>query len=376
MTEGLVMQMKRSALAAAGLMAMLVSAQAQAEIRIATASPLTGRLGWLGEQYQRGAELAVEDLNARGGVLGQPVELIAGDTFGDPEQAIALAKALIARQVVFVAGPAASEAAIAAAPVLEEAKIIAISPSASNPKLTESGWRNVFRVFGRDDRQGGVAAAYLADHWADRPIAILDDGTVYGQGLAAETKKHLNARGITEALYRAYEPGGADYFDLIDEMRAAGIEVAYVGGRSTEVGLMARGSGSQGYDLQLVSGDAIGTLEFWLMSGPAGEGTLFTSGPDARTLPAAASLVRRWREVAYEPENYTLYTYAAVQVWAQAVEKAGSLDYEAVLESLHRHKFDTVLGKLRFDNKGDVKGFEPFVWYVWRDGEYVPAKID
>ena len=89
------------------------------------------------------------------------MELIAGDTFGDPEQAIALAKALIARQVVFVAGPATSEAAIAAAPVLEEAKIIAISPSASNPKLTESGWRNVFRVFGRDDRQGGVAAAYL-----------------------------------------------------------------------------------------------------------------------------------------------------------------------------------------------------------------------
>jgi branched-chain amino acid transport system substrate-binding protein len=375
MTQGL-KQMKRSALAAAGLMAMLVSAQAQAEIRIATASPLTGRQGWLGEQYQRGAELAVEDLNARGGVLGQPVELLAGDTFGDPEQAIALAKALIARQVVFVAGPGTSGAAIAAAPVLEEAKIIAISPSASNPKLTESGWRNVFRVFGRDDRQGGVAAAYLADHWADRPIAILDDGTVYGQGLAAETKKHMNARGITEALSRAYEPGGADYFDLIDEMRGAGIAVAYVGGRSTEVGLMARGSGSQGYDLQLVSGDAIGTLEFWLMSGPAGEGTLFTSGPDARTIPAAASLVRRWREVGYEPENYTLYTYAAVQVWAQAVEKAGSLDYEAVLDSLHRHEFDTVLGKLHFDNKGDVKGFEPFVWYVWRDGEYVPAKID
>jgi branched-chain amino acid transport system substrate-binding protein len=297
-----------------------------------------------------------------------------GDDNSDPEQAVALAKKLVSDGVVFVAGHSASEASVAAAPMYEQAGIVMISPSSSNPRLTDEGRSNVFRVFGRDDRQGAVAASYLADHWSDRRIAILHDGTLYGKGLADETKKRLNDLGVVETIFLAYSPGKPDYWDVIDRMKTAAIDVVYVGGRHTETGLMARQAGDHDYRPQFVSGDAAATEEFWLIAGPAGEGTLFTLGPDPRHDPAAKAIVQRFRESGYEPEGFTLYAYAAVEVWAQAVEKAGTLDYVAVIESLHAHEFDTVLGRISFDDKGDVRGFEPFVWYAWKDGEYAPVK--
>jgi branched-chain amino acid transport system substrate-binding protein len=365
---------RMTGLIVAGLVVIGAGAAAgRAEILIGSPDVLSGPYAWLGEQHAEGIKRAVEDINGAGGVLGETLALITVDVHDDPEQAVAAAHKLVSDGVVFVEGPNASEAAIATAPIFEEAGVIMILGSASNPRVTESGWRNVFRVFGRDDRQGAVAADYLAKRWAGQKIAILHDGTVYGHGLADETKKNLNARGIQEHFYRQYDPKRVDYSDLITELQAAAIDVAYVGGRTSKVGLIARQAGDRGYRLQVVSGDAIGSEEFQLVAGAAAEGTLFTSGPDPRAFPAAKEVVRRFRESGFEPENYTLYAYAAVQAWAQAVEMANTLDYEAVIESLHAHQFDTVLGRIGFDHKGDVTGYEPFVWYVWREGNYAPV---
>jgi branched-chain amino acid transport system substrate-binding protein len=171
--------MVRTGLVVVGVIAAgaLWATTARADIRIGVASDLTGALAWFGEQYQRAAEMAVEDLNAKGGVLGQSVELIIGDDFCDPDQAVALARKLASDGVVFVAGHLCSHSSIAAAKVYETAKILMISPSSASAKLTDEGGPNVFRVCGRDDRQGFKVADYLADHWADKEIAILDDGT-------------------------------------------------------------------------------------------------------------------------------------------------------------------------------------------------------
>ena len=139
------------------------------------------------------------------------------------------------------------------------------------------------------------------------------------------------------------------------------------------MGLIARQAGDRDYRLQVVSGDAIGSEEFRITAGAAAEGVLFTSGPDPRTFPAAQEVVRRFRESGFEPANYTLYAYAAVQTWAQAVEMAGTLNYGVVIDALHAGEFDTVLGRIGFDAKGDVYGFEPFVWYVWKGDTYVPV---
>ncbi len=174
-------------------------------------------------------------------------------------------------------------------------------------------------------------------------------------------------------MYEAYVPGEKDYSPLVSRLRAAGIDVIYIGGYSSEAGLMVRQARDQGYGVQIVSGDALTNDEFWMITGPAGEGTLVTFGPDPRANAGAGPVVKQFRDQGFEPSGYTLHTYAAVQVWAQAVEKAGSLDLEAVIKSLRSHSFQTVLGEIGFDDKGDVTA-PGYVWYIWTNGEYVPLE--
>ena len=150
-----------------------------------------------------------------------------------------------------------------------------ISPASSNPMLTELGRANVFRVVHRDDADGIVAGNYLADHWADEKIAILHDNTTCGKGIAELTKKQLNRRGVTEAIYQAYVPGKHDYGAEIDELQAADIAVVFIGGYHTEIALMARAARDRGYPVQLVAGLGLASEEFGLIAGPAAEGALF-----------------------------------------------------------------------------------------------------
>jgi branched-chain amino acid transport system substrate-binding protein len=346
---------------------------ALAEILIGVAGPMTGTNAWAGEQMQRGAEMAVADINASGGALGQQVGLIAADDFCDPQQAVATAQKLVSDGVIFVVGHGCSGASIPASKVYAAAGILQISPMSTNPMFTDQGRANVFRVIGRDDAQGTLAGNYLADHWSNKKIAILHDNTTYGKGLADETKKQLNKRGVTETIYKAYTPGKNDYSNEIAALQAAGVAVLYVGGYYAEAALLARAARDRGYALQLVSGDSMTTEAFALIAGPAAEGTLFTFGPAARWNAAAASVVKRFRAENFEPEGYTLNTYAAVQAWAQAVQKAGSLKLQAVIASLHSHQFDTVLGRIGFDRKGDITT-AGWIWYVWKGGKYVPLE--
>jgi branched-chain amino acid transport system substrate-binding protein len=348
---------------------LLATVTAHAEILISTAGPMTGQYASFGEQMKRGAEMAVADLNAAGGVLGQKVRLTVGDDACDPKQAVAVANKFVSEGVKFVAGHFCSGSSIPASKVYEEEDLLQISPASTNPKLTEEGGPNVFRVCGRDDQQGIVAGNFLADRFGSKKIAVLHDKTAYGKGLADETKKQLNARGIEEAMYEAYTAGEKDYSALVSKMKGTGVDVFYVGGYHTEAGLMIRQAREQGYDVQLVSGDALVTDEFWKITGDAGQGTLMTFSPDPRKNPSAAPVVKKFRDGGYEPEGYTLYTYGAIQAWAQAVSKAGNTDTKNVIAALRGNKFDTVLGKIGFDGKGDVTA-PGYVWYVWKDGGY------
>ena len=365
--------MRRAIIMAILALAVAFGGRASAEILIGAAGPVTGKLTWTGMQMQRGVEMAVADLNAAGGVLGQPVRLITADDFCDPDQAVAAAHKLVGDGVVLVIGHFCSGASIPASKVYEAAGVVQISPASTSPALTEQGRANVFRVVGRDDMQGVVAGSYLADHWGTSKIAILHDGTVYGKGLADETRKQLKKRGVAEAIYQAYTPGKSDYSAEIAALEAANIAVMYVGGYYTELALMARAARDRGYPIQLISGDSISTEEYGLIAGPAAEGTLFTFVADPRRNPEAASVVKEFRAENFEPDSFTLLSYAAVQAWAQAVQKAGSLQAAAVIASLRSHQFDTVLGKIDFDEKGDLTT-QSWTWYVWKHGEYVPAE--
>jgi branched-chain amino acid transport system substrate-binding protein len=185
-----------------------------AEIRVGLAAALTGPLAWAGAGSQQGAEFAVADLNVKGGVLGEQIELIKADDYCEGEQAVAVANKLVADAVVAVFGHQCSGAAIPASKVYSQARLLLISTFATNPKLTEQGFTNVFRVVGRDDLQGRIASELLAERWGNDAIAIVHDGQAFGKGLAEETRSRLEERGITPAMYEVIQPGKADYWTL------------------------------------------------------------------------------------------------------------------------------------------------------------------
>jgi branched-chain amino acid transport system substrate-binding protein len=198
---------------------------------------------------------------------------------------------------------------------------------------------------------------------------ITHDRTAYCQGLAEETRRAFEAAGGTTSVFEAYTPGERDYTALVSLLQSEGVGVLYVGGYHTEAGLIMRQMREQGMDTVLISGDALVTDEYWAITGDLGAGTLMTFSPDPRKDPDAAELVEKFRARGIEPEGYVLYTYAAVQAWADAVETAGSTDFDGVVEALNTGTFQTVLGESGFDENGDVQ-LPGYVFYEWKDGTY------
>jgi branched-chain amino acid transport system substrate-binding protein len=353
----------------ASALALLGAGAAWADVVIATAGPMTGQYAVFGEQMKHGAEMAVKDLNAKGGINGEKIVLEVGDDACDPKQAVAVANQFVNKEVKFVAGHFCSGSSIPASQVYNEEGILQITPASTNPKLTEQGFANVFRTCGRDDVQGQYAANYVVDNNVAKKVAILHDKTAYGKGLADEFKKQLNARGVEEVMYEAITAGDKDFTALITKLKEAGVDLIYLGGYHTEAGLITRQAHEQGLAAKMMSGDALVDKQYWEITGATGEGTLMTFAPDPRKSPAASGVVAEFKADGYDPEGYTLYTYAAIQAYADAVKKAGSTDPEAVAKALRDGSYDTVLGVLGFNEKGDVK--EPkYVMYVWKDGQY------
>jgi len=365
-------KLKKSFLAAAAFSA-LMAGTAQAEIVIALGAPVTGPNAVFGEQMRRGTEMAVKDLNAKGGVMGEKLRLVIGDDASNPSQGVAVANKLATEGAVMVVGHFNSAVSIPASKIYDEEGILMITPASTNPQLTEQGFPAVFRTCGRDDQQGEVAGSYLLEKHRNDKIAIVHDQTTYGKGLADATKAVINRGGLQETLYEAVTVGERDLSALITRMKGAGIQVVYFGGLHTEAGLLVRQMADRGLKAQFISGDGTVNNEFWNITGPTGEGALVTFGADFRNRPEAADVVKAFRAQNYEPEAYTLYSYAAVQAWAQAAEKAQSTEAEDVAEALRDGAYPTVLGNLSFDDKGDREKTD-YVFYRWSNGSYAELK--
>jgi branched-chain amino acid transport system substrate-binding protein len=356
-----------AALAAAWAVA---ASPASAQIKIGVAGPITGEYATFGKQLTDGADFAAADINAKGGVLGQKIEVLKGDDACDPKQAVSVANKFAGEGVKFVAGHFCSSSSIPASKVYTEEGILQITPASTNPKFTEEGSWNTFRTCGRDDQQGAVAGKTLATEFKDRKIAILHDNTTYGKGIADETKKALNAAGKTETLYLAYVPGEHDYTALVSRLKEAGITLVYFGGYHSEIGLIARQAKEQGLQATLIGPDSLTAKEFWQISGPAGEGLMFTFPSDPRSRPTAAAVVKEFKDKGIDPEGYVLYTYAAVELWAEVANKIKSTDPKKVAEAIKSGgPWPTVLGPLSYNSKGDVTKAD-YVWYIWHNGDY------
>jgi branched-chain amino acid transport system substrate-binding protein len=355
---------------ALGFAAALSASTALADITIGVAGPITGAYAAFGDQLKRGAELAVADINAAGGVNGEKLVLEVGDDACDPKQAVAVANQMVSKGIKFMAGHFCPGSSIPASKVYEEEGIVQITPASTNPVFTDEGGWNVHRVCGRDDAQGLVAGKFLAKNYKDKKIAIIDDKSAYGKGLADETRKALNAGGVTEAVNESYTAGEKDYTALVSKLKEAGVDAVYVGGYHTEGGLILRQMREQGLGALMISGDAFVTDEFWTITGDSGEGTIMTFAPDPQKFETAKAVVDKFKAGGYNPEGYTLYSYAAIQAWAQAATATGGTDGKKIAEWLRAgNMVKTVVGDISLNEKGDVKDAK-YVWYKWSAGKY------
>ncbi|GJD91075.1 MULTISPECIES: branched-chain amino acid ABC transporter substrate-binding protein [Methylobacterium] len=359
----------RATLLAGLALGLLSAGSAQAQLKIAVGAPITGNSAAFGAQLKNGTAQAVEDINKAGGIKGQKLELAVGDDASDPKQGVSVANKFASDGVKFVVGHFNSGVSIPASDVYADAGIVEVTPASTNVKFTERGLWNTFRTCGRDDQQGAVAGEYLTRHFKGKKVAIIHDKTPYGKGLADETLKAFKAKGGKEALYEGINPGEKDYSALVSKLKQNGIDVVYFGGYYTEAGLIIRQMRDQGLKAPLMGGDGMVDKELVAIAGPGAEGTLTTFPPDARKNPNAKDVVAGFKAKGIDPEAYTLYAYAAVQIYKQAVEGAGSPDAKKVAAFMREGKpFQTVLGPISFDKKGDITKPD-YVMYTWKKND-------
>jgi branched-chain amino acid transport system substrate-binding protein len=346
--------------------AVVSAGAATAQVKFGVGGPITGPSAATGAQMKNGVDQAAADINAAGGILGQKIGVSYGDDVSDPKQGVSVANKFAADGVKFVIGHYNSGVTIPSSEVYQENGILQITPASTNPTVTERKMWNIFRVCGRDDQQGQVAGEYVAKHFKGKKIAVVHDKTTYGKGLADEMKKTINKAGMKEVLYEGINTGEKDFSALVSKIKQSGADLIYWGGLYTEGGLIVRQMRDQGVKAPLMGGDGITSDEFASVGGPGVEGTLMTYGPDPRNKPDAKKVVEEFRAKKFEPEAYTLYSYAGVQIIKQAAEAAKSLDPKKVAEKMHSGmQFKTVLGDISYDKKGDITKLD-YVMYVWK----------
>ena len=348
---------------------------AWADIQIGVAGPMTGPNAAYGAQYKAGVEAAVAEINAAGGVLGEKLSVVVGDDVSDPKQGVSVANHFVADGVTFVVGHYNSGVTIPASEIYAENGILFVTPTATNPMVTERGLWNAFRACGRDDQQGIIAAKFVLESMKDKKVAIVDDKSTAGQGLADEMRKAYHAGGGKEVLSEQINPGEKDYSALVAKIKQSGADILFYGGLHTEAALIVRQMRDQDVQTILMGGDGISNSEFGAIGGEAAAGTLMTSFPDPTTFSTATGAVEELKKRGVPLEAITLYAYAATQVIADGIAKAGKADPQQVAEYLHSGtEISTVLGPISYDAKGDIKqpGFVVFEWKQ-ADGKLNPV---
>ncbi|MFN7974550.1 MAG: branched-chain amino acid ABC transporter substrate-binding protein [Acidobacteriota bacterium] len=341
-------------------------------IKIGVVGPMTGDQAKNGGDLKNGAELCVADWNAKGGVLGKKIEMLIGDDQHDLKQAVSVANKFVSDGVAGVVGHFNSSCSIPASDVYLEGKIVMITPASTNPQLTDGKKTNVFRVCGRDDQQGMVAAEHVANVVKPAKVAVLHDKTTYGQGLADEFKKQYEAKsGKKVDLYEAIVQGDKDFSAVLTKIKALDPGIIFFGGIYPEGGLLVRQARQQGIKGAFFSGDGVIDKEFVKIAGAeAAEGTLLTFTPDQSKVAEAQDLIKRYKEKYGEVGPYSLYSYTACQILLEGIQKAGGTDMDKVSAAIRGAEHSTALGKIKFDDKGDVL-VSPYVVYVTKGGEFV-----
>jgi branched-chain amino acid transport system substrate-binding protein len=337
-------------------------------IKIGIAGPMTGPQAKMGTDFRNGVTIAIEEWNEKGGVLGKKVEIIVGDDQADPKQAVAVANKMVNEGVIGIIGHFNSSCSIPASDVYNRAGIPMITPASTNPQLTERGYRGVFRVCGRDDQQGMVAAQFVLNKLMAKKIAIIHDKTTYGQGLADEFKKNL--ANIEVVYYGGITQGDKDFKTVLTSIKTKNPDLIYFGGIYPEAGLLVRQAREIGLNVPFMSGDGTIDPKFIEIAGKeAAEGTFLTFGPDPKNIPTAKNFIDKYNSRFGEIGPYSIYAYEATNILLTAIKDAETTDGKTIIEKLHTMEFSGSLGTIRFTEKGDV-AVAPYVIWVTKDGKF------
>ena len=366
--------LKLIGLALGASFALSASAFAQ-DITIAVAGPMTGSESAFGRQMKNGAEQAVADINAAGGVLGKKLALEADDDACDPKQAVAVANKIVNDNVKFVVGHLCSSSTQPASDIYEDEGILMITAASTSPDITSRGYELIFRTIGLDSLQGPTAGNFIADHIKPKTVAVIHDKQQYGEGIATAVKQTLEGKGTKVAVFEGINAGDKDFSSLIAKLKREGVDFVYYGGYHPELGLLLRQAAEKGLKAKFMGPEGVGNKEISAIAGPASEGLLVTLPKSFDQDPKNQALVEAFKAKNQDPSGpFVFPAYAAVQVMAEGMKKAGSTDTDKVAAALRANSFETPTGTLAFDEKGDLKDFS-FVVYEWhQDGTKSEAK--
>ena len=367
------MNISRKSLLGAALMAAIIGgaglAQAADTIRIGVVGPVTGPVAQYGDMQMIGAKMAVEQINAAGGVNGKQIEAVVMDDVCEPKQAVAVAQKIVNDGVQYVVGHLCSGSTQPAAEIYEDEGILMITPASTSPAITEQGYKMIFRTIGLDSQQGPVAGRYIAETVKPQRMAVLHDKQQYGQGIATAVRDTVEGMGVNVVLFEGINSGQTDFSALITKMKKENVDFVYYGGYHPELGLILRQSAEQGFDARYMGPEGVGNKDISAIAGAASEGLLVSLPADFAADPKNAELVKAFEAKNEDPSGpFVMPSYAAVQIIADTIKATGSEDAATLAEAMRTTTYETPIGAVAFDEKGDLKEFQ-FVIFDWhQDG--------
>ena len=352
-------------------------AAAALEIKIGHVGPLTGQIAHLGKDNENGARLAIEQANeAKIQIDGKEAKftLVAEDDQADPKVGTTVAQKLVDAKVAGVVGHLNSGTSIPASPIYNQAGIPVISGSATNPKLTEQGFKTQFRVVGRDDQQGPAIANYLAANQKPKLVAVIDDATAYGEGLANEVEKSLKASNIKVLPREKGTDKTTDWKAVLTKLKGRNPDAVFYGGMDATGGPLLKQGKELGIKAVFSFGDGACTEEMNKLAGPAADGLICSQAG----IPPLASdkkfLDAYKKKFGAEPIIYAPFTYDAANLLIEAMKKANSADPAKYLPELQKISYAGATGPIAFDDKGDRKDAEITI-FTMKGGKLDPIAI-
>ena len=358
----------KTLLAAGSLLAAVSSVQAES-LKIGIAGPVTGPVAQYGDMQKIGAMMAIRQINEAGGINGQTLEGIIYDDACDPKQAVAVANRIVNDDIRHVIGHLCSSSTEPASDIYEEEGVLMITAASTSPTITEKGYVLIFRTIGLDSLQGSLAAAHIRDHVKPERLAVIHDKQQYGEGLATTVKDLLAADGIEAEMFEGVTPGDKDFSALIAKLKRNNIDFVYYGGYHPELGLILRQSREKGFDVPFMGPEGVVNSDLAAIAGEAMEGVLATAPKSFDQNPENAALTEAFKARNEDPSGpFVFPAYAAIQVMTDAIKATGETDPYALAEYLRANRFDTTIGEIGFDARGDLTESTFMVYRLHADG--------